>query len=111
MLCFLSFIFLLIPIYAIGLAFAYFSLLFKHSNVCAMKEQAGGPYYPVFTGRRDSIRSYFQEATAEIPGPDDDLNKILHLFSLRGFSPRETVSLIGTLSMLLPPALVYHRVN
>ncbi|KAK2654302.1 hypothetical protein Ddye_014158 [Dipteronia dyeriana] len=56
---------------------------------------AGGPYYPVFTGRRDSIRSYYQEAMAGVPGPDDNLNRILQLFSVRGFNERETVSLIG----------------
>ncbi|TXG71271.1 hypothetical protein EZV62_006206 [Acer yangbiense] len=52
---------------------------------------AGGPYYPVFTGRRDSIRSYYQEAMAGVPGPDDNLNRILQLFSVRGFNERETV--------------------
>ncbi|KAI9160972.1 hypothetical protein LWI28_013286 [Acer negundo] len=56
---------------------------------------AGGPYYPVFTGRRDSIRSYYQEAMAGVPGPDDNLNRILQLFSVRGFNDRETVSLLG----------------
>ncbi|EXB53348.1 Putative Peroxidase 48 [Morus notabilis] len=56
---------------------------------------AGGPFYPVFTGRRDSIRSYHDEALAEIPKPDDDLTQILHLFALKGFNERETVSLLG----------------
>ncbi|XP_044479810.1 putative Peroxidase 48 [Mangifera indica] len=56
----------------------------------------GGPYYPVFTGRRDSSESYFQEATAEIPKPDGNLSETLHLFSLRGFNERETVSLLGS---------------
>ncbi|KAM3684214.1 hypothetical protein ACB098_11G027900 [Castanea mollissima] len=28
---------------------------------------AGGPFYPVLTGRRDSIHSYFSKALAEIP--------------------------------------------
>ncbi|KAK1586845.1 hypothetical protein Q3G72_006654 [Acer saccharum] len=56
---------------------------------------AGGPYYPVFTGRRDSIRSYYQEAMAGVPGPDDNLNRILQLFSISGFNERETVSLLG----------------
>ncbi|XP_019078425.1 putative Peroxidase 48 isoform X2 [Vitis vinifera] len=31
---------------------------------------AGGPFYPVFTGRRDSNQSYFQEAMDDIPKPD-----------------------------------------
>ncbi|XP_031249451.1 putative Peroxidase 48 [Pistacia vera] len=55
----------------------------------------GGPYYPVFTGRRDSSESYFQEAMDEIPKPDGNLSRTLHLFSLRGFNERETVSLLG----------------
>ncbi|KAK1586710.1 hypothetical protein Q3G72_005347 [Acer saccharum] len=54
-----------------------------------------GPYYPVFTGRRDSIQSYYQEAMAGVPGPDDNLNWILQLFSIGGFNERETVSLLG----------------
>ncbi|KAH7511517.1 hypothetical protein ACOSQ2_027974 [Xanthoceras sorbifolium] len=56
---------------------------------------AGGPYYPVFTGRRDSIQSYYQDAMNEVPGPDDNLDRILQLFSVKGFNKRETVSLLG----------------
>ncbi|KAF3438247.1 hypothetical protein FNV43_RR21008 [Rhamnella rubrinervis] len=56
---------------------------------------AGGPFYPIFTGRRDSIQSYHDEALAEIPRPDDNITQTLHLFSLRGFNERETVSLLG----------------
>ncbi|KAK9937469.1 hypothetical protein M0R45_014256 [Rubus argutus] len=56
---------------------------------------AGGPFYPVLTGRRDSTQSYFDEALAEIPKPDDNITQTLHLFSLRGFSDRETVALLG----------------
>ncbi|XP_015870149.3 putative Peroxidase 48 [Ziziphus jujuba] len=56
---------------------------------------AGGPFYPVFTGRRDSVRSYYSEALAEIPRPDDNITQTLHLFSVRGFNERETVSLLG----------------
>ncbi|KAM1212761.1 hypothetical protein ACFX2G_004342 [Malus domestica] len=56
---------------------------------------ADGPFYPVFTGRRDSTRSYPDEAMAEIPKPDDNITQTLRLFSLRGFSDRETVSLLG----------------
>lgn len=29
--------------------------------------QTSGPFYPVLTGRRDSIGSFFDEAMAEIP--------------------------------------------
>ncbi|KAF4351273.1 hypothetical protein F8388_019661 [Cannabis sativa] len=56
---------------------------------------AGGPYYPVFTGRRDSIRSYYEDVLNEIPNPDDTITRILHLFLLKGFNERETVSLLG----------------
>ncbi|XP_062115037.1 putative Peroxidase 48 [Humulus lupulus] len=56
---------------------------------------AGGPFYPVFTGRRDSIRSYYEDVLNEIPNPDDNITRILHLFLLKGFNERETVSLLG----------------
>ncbi|GAV91658.1 LOW QUALITY PROTEIN: peroxidase domain-containing protein, partial [Cephalotus follicularis] len=56
---------------------------------------AGGPFYPVFTGRRDSLRSYFEEALAEIPRPDGNLTQTLNLFALREFSERETITLLG----------------
>ncbi|XP_050370736.1 putative Peroxidase 48 [Argentina anserina] len=56
---------------------------------------AGGPYYPVLTGRRDSTESYFDVAMEEIPKPDDNITQILHLFSSRGFSESETVALLG----------------
>ncbi|XP_061358409.1 putative Peroxidase 48 [Gastrolobium bilobum] len=56
---------------------------------------AGGPFYPVLTGRRDNHQSFFEEATDQIPRPDDSLTRTLHLFSLRGFNERETVSLLG----------------
>ncbi|KAK7335010.1 hypothetical protein VNO80_26780 [Phaseolus coccineus] len=56
---------------------------------------AGGPFYPVLTGRRDNHQSFFDEATDEIPRPDDNVTRTLHLFNLRGFSARETVSLLG----------------
>ncbi|XP_021300343.1 putative Peroxidase 48 [Herrania umbratica] len=55
----------------------------------------GGPFYPVFTGRRDSIHSYFNEAVVEIPNPDGNLSETLHLFGLKGFDERETVTLLG----------------
>ncbi|KEH38295.1 peroxidase family protein [Medicago truncatula] len=55
----------------------------------------GGPFYPVLTGRRDSLQSFFQEAADQIPRPDDNITRTLHLFNLRGFKARETVSLLG----------------
>ncbi|XP_004488796.1 putative Peroxidase 48 [Cicer arietinum] len=56
---------------------------------------AGGPFYPVLTGRRDSHQSFFVDATDQIPRPDDNITRTLHLFNLRGFNTRETVSLLG----------------
>nr|XP_016434456.1 PREDICTED: putative Peroxidase 48 [Nicotiana tabacum] len=35
---------------------------------------AGGPYYPVLTGRRDSTESFFDKAMAEIPRPNGGHN-------------------------------------
>ncbi|KAK4797089.1 hypothetical protein SAY86_029415 [Trapa natans] len=60
---------------------------------------AGGPFYPLFTGRRDSTESYFAQAMAEIPRPDDNIRQILRLFHLRGFTEREIVSLLGAHSI------------
>ncbi|CAL0326404.1 unnamed protein product [Lupinus luteus] len=57
--------------------------------------QDGGPFYPVLTGRKDSHRSFFEEATNSIPRPDDNVTRTLHLFGLKGFNERETVSLLG----------------
>lgn len=59
------------------------------------RSQAGGPFYPLFTGRRDSTESYYAEAMAEIPRPDDNIRQILRLFHPRGFTERDTVSLLG----------------
>lgn len=56
---------------------------------------AGGPYYPVLTGRRDSKESFFDEAMVDIPRPNGNISEILRLFSLRGFDERETVALLG----------------
>ncbi|KAK4285681.1 hypothetical protein QN277_002349 [Acacia crassicarpa] len=56
---------------------------------------AGGPFYPVLTGRKDSFQSFYEEANNQIPRPDDDVNQTLGRFALRGFNERETVSLLG----------------
>lgn len=66
---------------------------------CGSPWQAGGPFYPVLTGRRDSHQSFFEEATDQIPRPDDNVTRTLNLFNLRGFNARETVSLLGTHSI------------
>ncbi|XP_073128708.1 putative Peroxidase 48 [Henckelia pumila] len=56
---------------------------------------AGGPFYPLYTGRKDSTVSFFEEATYELPSPHDDLSKTIESFATRGFDERETVSLLG----------------
>ncbi|XP_050370598.1 putative Peroxidase 48 [Argentina anserina] len=59
---------------------------------------AGGPFYPILTGRRDSTRSFFDKAMNPMmgmPRPDDNINQTLQKFSLRGFDEKETVALLG----------------
>lgn len=58
--------------------------------------QAGGPFYPLQTGRRDSTMSFSEVATYDLPTPFDDLPKTVAAFALRGFNEQETVSLLGT---------------
>ncbi|KAK6914891.1 hem peroxidase [Dillenia turbinata] len=60
---------------------------------------AGGPFYPLYTGRKDSTLAYKEVATNELPSPHDDLPKTLALFASRGFNERETVSLLGAHSI------------
>ncbi|KAK9133901.1 hypothetical protein Scep_013429 [Stephania cephalantha] len=55
----------------------------------------GGPFYPVVTGRKDSTRSYYETAEEEIPSPNHNVSTTLARFASKGFSPRETVSLLG----------------
>ncbi|KAF9616496.1 hypothetical protein IFM89_029793 [Coptis chinensis] len=57
---------------------------------------AGGPYYHLYTGRRDSLMS-FPEVGAYAY---DDLYKTLTSFASRGFDERETVSILGNLTFL-----------
>ncbi|KAL5576428.1 hypothetical protein UlMin_018127 [Ulmus minor] len=60
---------------------------------------AGGPYYPVYTGRRDSTTAFPEHATAELPSPHDHLSELLGAFGSRGFDEREAVSLLGAHSI------------
>ncbi|KAI3810525.1 hypothetical protein L1987_20142 [Smallanthus sonchifolius] len=55
---------------------------------------AGGPYYPVHTGRKDSDHSY-PEISYELPSPLDDLPTTIARFASRGFTEKETVTLLG----------------
>ncbi|KAI3933432.1 hypothetical protein MKW92_013918 [Papaver armeniacum] len=59
----------------------------------------GGPFYPVPTGRRDSLVSFPEIALMELPAPTDDLSVILSKFLRRNFNEQETVSLLGAHSI------------
>ncbi|XP_021892853.1 putative Peroxidase 48, partial [Carica papaya] len=60
---------------------------------------AGGPFYPLCTGRRDSHVSFMDAATYDLPAPNADLPETLASFASRGFDERETVSLLGAHSI------------
>ncbi|XP_031252785.1 putative Peroxidase 48 [Pistacia vera] len=60
---------------------------------------AGGPFYPLYTGRRDSLIAFSDVATFELPSPHGDLSETLASFGSRGFDLRETVSLLGSHSI------------
>ncbi|PIA40885.1 hypothetical protein AQUCO_02400148v1 [Aquilegia coerulea] len=47
---------------------------------------AGCPYYPVTTGRSNSLVSFPEIAAFDIPSPNDDLSKTITLFASRGFT-------------------------
>ncbi|KAG5537692.1 hypothetical protein RHGRI_024970 [Rhododendron griersonianum] len=55
---------------------------------------AGGPFYPLETGRRDGELSFSELATYELPSPQDNLPNTIASFASRGFDERETVSLL-----------------
>ncbi|GMQ08653.1 hypothetical protein CsSME_00052281 [Camellia sinensis var. sinensis] len=67
--------------------------------VLGARESAGGPFYPLQTGRRDSTLSFSEVATYELPNPQNDLPQIVASFASRGFNERETVSLLGAHSI------------
>ena len=50
-----------------------------------LTSQARGPFYPVLTGRRENIYSYFNKALAEFPWLDNNIIKTLPLFDLKRF--------------------------
>ncbi|KAH9666730.1 putative peroxidase 48 [Citrus sinensis] len=55
---------------------------------------AGGPFYPLHTGRRDSRLALADIATFELPLPNADLPETLASFASRGFDLRETVTFL-----------------
>uniref|UniRef100_A0A0E0C6X8 Peroxidase n=1 Tax=Oryza meridionalis TaxID=40149 RepID=A0A0E0C6X8_9ORYZ len=60
---------------------------------------AGGPTYPVLTGRSDSARGFYDEVGARIPSPNATYAVTLDAFARRGFTERETVALLGAHSI------------
>ncbi|KAL2335613.1 hypothetical protein Fmac_016826 [Flemingia macrophylla] len=55
----------------------------------------GGPYYPVFLGRRDGRSSLASAVPRYLPTPSMPIPEILRLFTQRGFSVEEFVALSG----------------
>ncbi|KAF9615543.1 hypothetical protein IFM89_024391 [Coptis chinensis] len=70
---------------------------------------AGGPYYPLYTGRRDSLMSFPEVGAYELPSPYDDLYKTLTSFASRGFDERETVSILGAHSIGIIHCQFFHN--
>ncbi|XP_019443434.1 PREDICTED: putative Peroxidase 48 [Lupinus angustifolius] len=60
---------------------------------------AGGPFYPLNTGRRDGSNSFSDIATFELPSPYGDLSETIASFKTRGFNEREMVTLLGSHSI------------
>ncbi|CAH2076966.1 unnamed protein product [Thlaspi arvense] len=60
---------------------------------------AGGPFYPLETGRKDSALAFKEMAERELPPPQASLSVILARFASRGFNERETISLFGAHSI------------
>ena len=66
----------------------YLAVLFIGVLWCKLfylTSQARGPFYPVLTGRRDNIYSYFNKALAEFPWLDNNIIKTLPLFDRKRF--------------------------
>lgn len=58
----------------------------------------------MFTGRRDSLVSFSEVASYDLPSPQADLSETLASFASRGFDLRETVTLLG---MILQVSYIY----
>lgn len=55
----------------------------------------GGPFYPVFLGRRDGRSSLASSVPLHLPTPSMPISQILEIFTSRGFSVQEFVALSG----------------
>ncbi|TQD77694.1 hypothetical protein C1H46_036755, partial [Malus baccata] len=65
---------------------------------------AGGPFYPLYTGKRDITLSFCDLATYELPSPEDNLRQTLASFASfasRAFDEIETVSLFVFILLVL----------
>ncbi|KAL2332234.1 hypothetical protein Fmac_019815 [Flemingia macrophylla] len=58
---------------------------------------AGGPSYPVFTGRKDGMHS--NAASVDIPSPSTSLKNILQYFQSKGLNELDAATLIGAHTM------------
>lgn len=55
----------------------------------------GGPFYPVYLGRKDGFVSKASNVAPNIPPSTMSMSDIIKLFSSKGFSVQETVALSG----------------
>ncbi|TKY48308.1 peroxidase 61 [Spatholobus suberectus] len=58
---------------------------------------AGGPAYPVFTGRKDGMQS--NAASVDLPSPSISLQKVLEYFESRGLNEVDMTTLLGAHTM------------
>lgn len=56
-------------------------------------QQAGGPAYPVFTGRRDGVSS--KASTVDLPSPSISGGEALAYFKSRGLDVLDLGTLLG----------------
>lgn len=56
-------------------------------------QQAGGPAYPVFTGRRDGVSS--KASTVDLPSPSISEGEALAYFKSRGLDVLDLGTLLG----------------
>ncbi|PWA77776.1 Peroxidase 48 [Artemisia annua] len=54
----------------------------------------GGPFYPLHTGRKDSVQSYPVDSF-QLPSPLDTHHQSIARFTARNFTEKETVTLLG----------------
>ncbi|KAJ7538851.1 hypothetical protein O6H91_11G065600 [Diphasiastrum complanatum] len=60
---------------------------------------AGGPYFPLATGRRDGLTSIAKLAEVNLPNPFDNITALISSFTRRGFEVADMVALLGAHSI------------